>query len=48
MQRLIREEFSEHTVIAISHRLGAVADFDQVLELKDGGLVEISQLKERG
>ncbi|KAK6815737.1 P-loop containing nucleoside triphosphate hydrolase protein [Apiospora arundinis] len=48
VQRLIREEFSEHTVIAISHRLGAVADFDQVLELKDGGLVEISQLKERG
>ncbi|KAK7958693.1 multidrug resistance-like protein [Apiospora saccharicola] len=48
VQRLIREELSEHTVIAISHRLEAFADFDQVLELKDGRLMEPSHPKEHG
>ncbi|KAK8042694.1 hypothetical protein PG994_013177 [Apiospora phragmitis] len=40
VQELIREEFHEHTVIAIAHRLETIADFDRVVVLEKGYVVE--------
>ncbi|KAK1988938.1 P-loop containing nucleoside triphosphate hydrolase protein [Colletotrichum cereale] len=38
---LIRGEFKDHTVIAIAHRLDTVADFDRVVVLDNGRVVEV-------
>lgn len=40
MQRVIREEFRDCTVIAVAHRLDTIMDFDMVATLKAGQLVE--------
>ena len=40
MQRLIRDEFRDHTVISIAHRLETIADFDRVVVLDQGCVVE--------
>jgi ABC-type multidrug transport system fused ATPase/permease subunit len=40
MREVIREEFAGCTVIAIVHRLGAVADFDRVAVVDSGRVVE--------
>ncbi|KAK0616876.1 ABC transporter [Immersiella caudata] len=40
MQALIREEFSEHTVITVAHRLETILDSDVVMILDGGRLVE--------
>jgi ATP-binding cassette subfamily C (CFTR/MRP) protein 1 len=40
IRQVIREEFVDRTVIAIVHRLGAVADFDRVAVMGEGRLVE--------
>ncbi|KAL1899178.1 hypothetical protein Sste5346_003100 [Sporothrix stenoceras] len=40
MQTLVREEFSEHTVITVAHRLDTIMDSDVVLVLEAGKLVE--------
>jgi ABC-type multidrug transport system fused ATPase/permease subunit len=40
MRQVIREEFAGCTVVAIVHRLGAVADFDRVAVLGEGRLLE--------
>lgn len=40
MQRVIREKFSKHTVIAVAHKLDTVLDFDKVAVLDGGRLVE--------
>ncbi|KAI9738028.1 MAG: hypothetical protein M1818_005456 [Claussenomyces sp. TS43310] len=50
MQRLIREEFKEHTILTIAHRLNTIMDSDVVLVLDSGRLVEVgapSELAER-
>ncbi|KAK8059612.1 hypothetical protein PG996_009542 [Apiospora saccharicola] len=40
VQELIREEFCEHTAIAIAHRLETIVDFDRVVVLEKGYVVE--------
>ena len=40
MQRLIREAFHGCTVIAVAHRLDTILDFDLVVVLDGGRLVE--------
>ncbi|KAK2001812.1 multidrug resistance-like protein [Colletotrichum falcatum] len=40
VKELIRGEFKDHTVIAIAHRLDTVADFDRVVVLDKGRVVE--------
>lgn len=40
MQRLIREKFSTHTIIAVAHKLDTILDFDKVAMLDGGRLIE--------
>lgn len=40
IQRSIREEFSDSTLIVIAHRLSTIADFDRILVMGDGRVVE--------
>ncbi|KAI0520681.1 P-loop containing nucleoside triphosphate hydrolase protein [Xylaria bambusicola] len=40
MQRIIREEFTHHTIIIIAHRLDTIRDADLILVLDNGMLVE--------
>jgi len=40
MQRIIREEFKDHTVIAVAHRLETILDFDRIAVLDRGMLRE--------
>lgn len=45
MQRAIREEFKEHTIIYVAHRLDAILEFDRVAVMDKGSLVEIDEPK---
>ncbi|RMZ71372.1 ABC bile acid transporter [Pyrenophora seminiperda CCB06] len=36
IQRSIRDEFTDSTLIVIAHRLSTIADFDKVLVMEDG------------
>lgn len=40
LQRVLREKFSSHTVIAVSHRLDTVLDYDKIAFMDGGELVE--------
>ena len=40
MQKIIREEFQEHTIITVAHRLETIADADVVAVLDAGALME--------
>jgi ABC-type multidrug transport system fused ATPase/permease subunit len=40
IQRAIRQEFRDSTVLVIAHRLGTVLDSDLILTLQDGNLAE--------
>lgn len=40
MQRLIREEFGNYTIITVAHRLETIKDSDWIAVLDDGRLVE--------
>ncbi len=40
IQRSIREEFRNSTLIVIAHRLSTIADFDKILVMSDGRQVE--------
>ncbi|ORZ37750.1 P-loop containing nucleoside triphosphate hydrolase protein [Catenaria anguillulae PL171] len=41
VQRAIRTEFADHTVITIAHRIDTVLDYDTVVVLSDGKVVEV-------
>lgn len=41
MQKIIRVEFKEYTVVAVSHRLDMIMDFDRVVVMDTGEIVEI-------
>lgn len=36
IQRSIREEFRDSTLLVIAHRLSTIADFDKILVMSDG------------
>ncbi|KAK0731311.1 P-loop containing nucleoside triphosphate hydrolase protein [Lasiosphaeris hirsuta] len=46
IQRSIREEFTDSTLIVIAHRLSTIADFDRILVLSDGQVAEYGTPKE--
>ncbi|KAJ5794165.1 hypothetical protein N7457_000764 [Penicillium paradoxum] len=40
MQRVIREKFCNHTIIAVAHKLDTILDFDRIVVLDAGQIVE--------
>jgi ABC-type multidrug transport system fused ATPase/permease subunit len=46
IQRSIREEFGESTLLVIAHRLSTIADFDRILVMSDGRGVEFGTPRE--
>ena len=40
IQKVIREKFVDTTVITIAHRLNTIADYDSVIVMKQGEIVE--------
>ncbi|KAI3325328.1 ABC transporter [Xylariaceae sp. AK1471] len=41
MQRIIREEFTQHTIITIAHRLHTIRDADTIIVMDKGKVVEV-------
>lgn len=46
IQRSIREEFANTTLLVIAHRLSTVMDFDKILVMKDGVAAEFGTPRE--
>ncbi|KAK7931511.1 ABC multidrug transporter [Apiospora marii] len=45
MQNIIRVEFQHYTVVAVSHRLDMIMDFDRVVVMSNGEIVEVGPPK---
>jgi ATP-binding cassette, subfamily C (CFTR/MRP), member 1 len=45
VDELLRTEFADWTAIVIAHRLKTIADFDKVLVLQDGNVIEFDSPK---
>jgi ATP-binding cassette subfamily C (CFTR/MRP) protein 1 len=43
MQRILRTAFADRTIIAIAHRLDTVLDFDRVVVMEAGRIVEVGE-----
>lgn len=41
MRRVILEQFKEHTVISVAHRLSSLADCDRIVVMDAGRVVEV-------
>lgn len=41
IQQILRSEFKGYTVVAVSHRLDMIMDFDKVVVLNQGAIVEV-------
>ncbi|OAP61776.1 hypothetical protein AYL99_03979 [Fonsecaea erecta] len=46
IQRSIREEFTDSTLIVIAHRLSTIADFDKILVMGEGKVLEFDHPRE--
>lgn len=46
IQRSIREEFGDSTLLVIAHRLSTIADFDRILVMSEGKAVEYGSPRE--
>lgn len=40
MQKIIREDFKDKTIIAVAHRLETILDFDRIVVLDHGYVIE--------
>ncbi|KAH8712254.1 hypothetical protein GQ44DRAFT_689190 [Phaeosphaeriaceae sp. PMI808] len=43
VQRLLRQNFSTHTIIAVAHKLDTIMDYDKVVVMNQGALVEYGE-----
>ncbi|KAH7198229.1 P-loop containing nucleoside triphosphate hydrolase protein [Fusarium flagelliforme] len=46
IKTIIEHEFKEHTVVSITHRLNTIIDFDRVIVMEKGCVVEIGKPKD--
>lgn len=43
MQRVIREKFCNHTILSVAHKLDTILDYDRVIVLDAGRIVETGE-----